>query len=279
MDAPPQHESYAPFVRIARLMGAAGLNVPRVLAEDLQEGYLLLTDLGRHTLLDVIDDANADACFAAAIDTLVLLQKASRPDVLPAYDAALLRREMQLFPDWYLGVHLGVPLSAAGQQEFDAVAEALAAAALVQPRVYVHRDYMPRNLMPGAPRLGVLDFQDAVYGPLTYDVISLFKDAFRSWPPERIDGWLRLYHVRAVAAGVPVPDWAEFRRDCDWMGLQRHLKVLGIFARLTHRDGKAKYVADTPRFVRYVMEVAPRYAELAPLARLFERCVLPHAVP
>ncbi len=276
MDAPPQREDCRPFVRVAALLAAAGLNVPQVLAQDLDTGFLLLSDLGAHTLLDMVDDANADTFFGAAIDTLVRLQRASRPQVLPEYDAVLLHRELQLFPDWYLKVHLGTPLQDTEQGDFDAVAKALVTAALAQPRVYVHRDFMLRNLMPGEPCLGVLDFQDAVYGPLTYDVASLFKDAFRSWPQARIDGWLARYHERAARAGIPVPPWDRFQRDCDWMGLQRHLKVLGIFARLTHRDGKPKYAADTPRFVRYVMEVAPHYSELAPLVRLFERRVLPH---
>jgi len=265
MDAPPQLEDCRPFLRVGELLRQAGVHVPAIHAQDLGAGFLLLSDLGRQTYLEVIGEANADAMFDRAIAALVAWQSASRPGVLPEYDEALLRRELQLFPDWYLGRHLGVTLPAPRRQQLEQVFEQLVAAALAQPRVYVHRDYMPRNLMVSVPDPGVLDFQDAVYGPLAYDPICLFKDAFLSWPAERIEQWLARYHEHAAAAGLPVPPWQQFRRDCDWIGVQRHLKVLGIFARLTHRDGKPKYVADTPRFVRYVLEVAPRYPELAPL--------------
>ena len=275
MDAPPQYEDCRPFVSIAAQMRGAGLHVPEVLASDLSQGFLLLGDLGRQTFLDVLEPHNADALFEAAIDALLLWQRASRPGELPAYDAALLQREMALFPEWYLGRHLAVRLSKAENEALDAVRLALVERALAQPQVYVHRDYMPRNLMLSAPNPGVLDFQDAVEGPLAYDVISLFRDAFMSWPAERVDGWLRLYHQRASDAGLPVPPLETFLVDCDWIGLQRHLKVLGIFARLTYRDGKPKYLADTPRFVAYVMAVAPRYPQLKPLAEIFERHVLP----
>jgi aminoglycoside/choline kinase family phosphotransferase len=275
MDAPPQNEDCAPFIRIAALMRAAGLHVPDVLAQDLERGFLLLSDLGRQTYLDVLNEDNADALFADAIDALVRWQRASRPDVLPAYDAALLQRELDLFPDWYLARHLSVSFDAAAQRQWQTVCERLIAAALAQPQVYVHRDYMPRNLMPSVPNPGVLDFQDAVCGPLAYDPICLFRDAFISWPAERVEGWLRRYWTQATAAGVPVPAWPDFRRDADWIGAQRHLKVLGIFARINYRDGKPRYLADTPRFVRYVMAVAPQYPALAPLVDLFERYVLP----
>ncbi|HEX7381256.1 MAG TPA: phosphotransferase [Nevskiaceae bacterium] len=275
MDAPPEHEDCRPFLKVGDLLRSAGLHAPQVYAEDLGAGFLLLEDLGPHTMLDVLDADNADRLYAAAMDALVQWQKASRPGVLPDYDEALLRRELGLFPQWFLGVHLGVTLDAAEQAAWTGLCDALVANAATQPRVYVHRDYMPRNLVPGEPLLGILDFQDAVFGPVAYDPICLFKDAFLSWPEPRVSGWLRSYRSRAQAAGVPVPAWPRFARDCDWIGLQRHLKVLGIFARLGHRDGKAKYAADTPRFVRYVMEVAPCYPELAPLVTLFERRVLP----
>ncbi len=277
MDAPPQQEDCRPFVHVAALMRQAGVHVPEILAQDLQQGFLLLSDLGTRTLLDAIDADNADAQFGAAIDALIVWQRASRPQVLPPYDEALLRRELELFPDWYLGRHLGVTLDPAGREALEGVFRLLVDNALAQPQVYVHRDYMPRNLMLSDPNPGVLDFQDAVYGPIAYDPISLFKDAFLSWPLSRVEWGLRTYHARAEAAGLAVPPWPQFRRDCDWIGLQRHLKILGIFARLTLRDGKPKYLADTPRFVRYVMEVLPQYVELQALAQLFERHVLPRA--
>lgn len=275
MDAPPQQEDCRPFLQVGALMRQAGLHVPEILAQDLDRGYLLLSDLGTRTYLEAIDADSADALFADAIRALIAWQGASQPGVLPVYDAALLQRELALLPEWYLQRHLGVELSADEFKGLQQVFRRLTAAALAQPKVYVHRDYMPRNLMLSQPNPGVLDFQDAVYGPLAYDPICLFKDAFLSWPAERVDGWLRQYHAAAGNAGLPVPPWAQFRRDCDWIGLQRHLKVLGIFARINYRDGKPKYLADTPRFVRYAMDVLPRYAELAPLLTLFERYVLP----
>lgn len=275
MDAPPRYEDSRPFIAVAAEMRAAGLHVPEVLASDLEQGFLLLSDLGRQTFLDVLDPGNADELFSAAVDALLRWQRASRPGVLPVYDDALLRRELALFPEWYLGRHLAVRLDADERAALAGVEDALVARALAQPRVFVHRDYMPRNLMLATPNPGVLDFQDAVEGPLAYDVISLFRDAFMSWPAERVEAWLRDYHARAVDAGLPVPPLATFIVDCHWIGLQRHLKILGIFARLTYRDGKPKYIADTPRFVAYVMAVAGLYPELRGLARLFERHVLP----
>jgi aminoglycoside/choline kinase family phosphotransferase len=280
MDAPPAREDCRPFLKVGALLDAAGVTVPQVLAQDLEQGFLLLSDLGRQTYLDVIDDANADALFAPAIEALIRWQRASQPGVLPDYDAPLLARELALFPDWYLARHLGITLAGADLDDWNTVCERLIARALAQPKVYVHRDYMPRNLMLGAPppavRVGVLDHQDAVYGPIAYDPICLFKDAFLSWPEARVDGWLRQYHAAGRAAGLPLAaDYAAFRRDADWIGVQRHLKVLGIFARINYRDGKPKYLADTPRFVRYVIDAARRDPELAPLAGLFERRVLP----
>jgi len=188
------------------------------------------------------------------------------------YDEALLRRELDLFPEWYIGRHLGVNLSAAQQDALQSVFAAILASNLAQPRVYVHRDYMPRNLMISDPNPGVLDFQDAVHGPISYDVASLFKDAFISWEEGRVLDWTVRYWERARKAGLPVnTDFGEFYRDFEWMGLQRHLKVLGIFARICHRDGKPHYVKDTPRFLRYVREVAQRYAALSPLLQLLDQ--------
>ena len=275
MDAPPENEDCRPFVKVGGLLLAAGVHVPRVLAQDLAQGLLLLSDLGTRTYLDVLTADNADALFMPAIDALILWQRASTPGLLPEYDEALLRRELGLFPDWYIGRHLGIELEPAERSGLEQVFQRLVDAALRQPRGYVHRDFMPRNLMLSEPNPGVLDFQDAVFGPLAYDPLCLFKDAFLSWPAARVEHWLNVYHQRACAAGVPLPAWETFRRDCDWIGVQRHLKVLGIFARLCHRDHKPKYLEDTPRFLRYILDVLPAYPELEPLLRLFERRVTP----
>ncbi|MGE0875061.1 MAG: aminoglycoside phosphotransferase family protein [Burkholderiales bacterium] len=271
MDAPPDKEDCGPFVKVAALLRVAGLNAPEVIAADMAQGFLLLTDLGDRTYLDVLREDNATLLFTQAIDALVRWQLATRPGVLAPYDEPILLREMALFPEWYVGRHLGKQLSVQQRQDLDAACGLLARAALAQPAVYVHRDYMPRNLMACEPGPGILDFQDALLGPLSYDVASLFRDAFISWDEERVLDWTIRYWERARQAGLPVrADFAEFWREFEWMGLQRHLKVLGIFARLTHRDGKPKYVADTPRFMGYARAVASRYRELAPLARLLD---------
>lgn len=270
MDAPPEREDCRPFLQVAQLLHEAGLNAPQIVAEDLANGFLLLSDLGRQTFLHVIDADNADALMADAIDALIRWQLASRPGVLPVYDAALLRRELALFPDWYVARHLAVSLSNAQKMALAGIDTLLVESALAQPRVYVHRDYMPRNLMVSTPNPGILDFQDAVEGPIAYDVVSLFKDAFLSWPAERVEAWRRQYAERARRAGLPLPDDASFARQFDWMGVQRHLKVIGIFARINYRDGKPHYLADVPRFIRYVRDVAARYRELAPLLQLFD---------
>ncbi len=271
MDAPPEHEDCRPFVHVAGLLHGAGVHAPEILAQNLERGLLLLTDLGSTTYLDALDDTNADNLFRDALDALVKWQLASRTDALPPYDETLLRRELDLFPDWYVARHLGTPLSASQQETLERVQRLLLQNILAQPKVFVHRDYMPRNLMVCADNPGVLDFQDAVYGPISYDVASLFRDAFISWEEERVLDWAVRYWEKARRAGLPVDaDFGAFYRDLEWMGLQRHLKVLGIFARINYRDGKPKYLADTPRFVNYVRQVAARYAQLAPLARLFD---------
>jgi len=272
MDAPPEREDCRPFVRIAALMRAAGLNTPEVLAQDLERGFLLLTDLGTTTYLSALNDANADELFRDAVDALLKLQLASRAGVLPAYDEALLRRELDLFPDWYVARHLGVELNDEQRQTLAETTALIVANNLAQPAVYVHRDYMPRNLMISKPNPGILDFQDAVFGPITYDVASLFKDAFVSWEEARVLDWTVRYWEKARRAGLPVnADFGEFYRDFEWMGLQRHLKVLGIFARINYRDGKPGYLKDTPRFVHYVRAVCERYPLLKPLARLLDQ--------
>ena len=272
MDAPPEHEDCRPFVQVAGLMAAAGLNVPTLLAQDLTQGFLLMSDLGSTSYLAALSDDNADELFRDATDALIRWQLASREGALPPYDEALLRRELDLFPEWYVRRHLGVELDARQRQSMDTVFRLILANNLAQPRTYVHRDYMPRNLMLTEPNPGVLDFQDAVYGPITYDVASLFKDAFVSWDERRVLDWTIRYWERAKLAGLPVhSDFGEFYRDFEWMGLQRHLKVLGIFARICHRDGKPAYVKDAPRFVRYVRAVSGRYASLSPLLRLLDQ--------
>ena len=271
MDAPPAHEDCRPFVRIARLMEEAGLNVPRVIAADFERGFLLLSDLGTAGYLQALNAGTADALFRDAIDALLRWQLASKPGVLPPYDEALLTRELTLFPEWYVARHRGVTLNAQQSEALARVFALILKSNLAQPAVFVHRDYMPRNLMVCEPNPGVLDFQDAVYGPITYDVASLFKDAFVSWDEERVLDWTARYWEKARRAGLPVAaDFGDFYRDFEWMGLQRHLKVLGIFARLNYRDGKSGYLADTPRFIGYVRAVAARYAALKPLLTLMD---------
>ncbi len=276
MDAPPPQENCQPFVAMAELLAGAGVNVPAILAQDLQRGFLLLSDLGRQTYLDVIDETNADDLFADAIHALLAFQTQPLAASLPGYDEALLRRELQLFPEWYVQRHLDHRFSAAELEVWERTCRLLIDSALAQPKVLVHRDYMPRNLMISKPNPGVLDFQDAVIGPVTYDITSLFKDAFLSWPEERVQGWLQGYWDAARAAGVPVqPRFDEFQRASDLMGLQRHLKVIGIFARICHRDGKPRYLADVPRFFAYIETVTARRPELAELSALLQG--LPHA--
>ena len=273
MDAPPDKENSEPFVRIARLMAEAGLHVPEVLAWQEAQGFMLLGDLGAKTMMECIDPERPQAnqaMYLDAVDTLIRWQLASKPGVLPPYDEALLRRELALFPDWYLTQHRGVVLEGAARETLDAAFDRIVAVNLAQPPVYVHRDFMPRNLMSGNPP-GVLDFQDAVYGPITYDIASLMRDAFLSWEEDFVLDITIRYWERARKAGLPVgEDFGEFYRGVDWMGLQRHLKVAGIFARLTLRDGKPKYLADTPRFIAYIRATTGRYNELRPLMRLID---------
>jgi aminoglycoside/choline kinase family phosphotransferase len=275
MDAPPEREDCRPFVHVAALLAGAGLNAPRVLAQDLEQGFLLLTDLGSTSYLEALqraaDEALPARLFGDATDALVKWQLATRRDELPPYDAALLRRELELFPEWYLGRHLAVRLTPGQRDALDRAFALIIGSNLAQPKVYVHRDYMPRNLMVCEPNPGILDFQDAVYGPITDDAVCLFKDAFLSWEEEQVLDWTIRYWEKARRAGLPVdPDFSRFWRDLEWMGLQRHLKVAGIFARLAYRDGKREYLADTPRFLGYIRPVVERYRVLAPLARLLD---------
>ncbi len=304
MDAPPEQEDCRPFARVAELMDAAQVKVPKVLAWDQSKGFMLLTDLGTNTMLQLINPDQPGAnqhWYLQAVEALIAWQVASRPDVLPPYDEALLRQEMELFPAWYLKQHRGVAVEGDVRRTLDTAFSHIIRENLSWPSVYVHRDFMPRNLMVGnAPtlatscaalppegavspwggpaakpcdvRIGVLDFQDAVYGPITYDIASLMRDAFLSWEEDFcLDITIR-YWEKARKAGLPVgDDFGEFYRGVEWMGLQRHLKVAGIFARLTLRDGKPQYLADTPRFIRYIRSTCARYRELKPLLRLIER--------
>jgi len=276
MDAPPDKEDSAPFVKVATLLQQAGIHCPQVLDWNQAQGFMLLTDLGDHTMMQRIDPSAPPPLdvYLQAVDTLIAWQKASQSGVLPPYDHALLRRELDLFPQWYVAQHRQVALDAAQSQVLNQAFETIIANNLSWPSIYVHRDFMPRNLMDGgrAQPLGVLDFQDAVYGPITYDIASLMRDAFLSWEEDFcLDVTIR-YWQKARAAGLPVgDDFGEFYRAVEWMGLQRHLKIAGIFARLTLRDGKPKYLADTPRFIGYIRATCGRYRELKPLLRLLER--------
>ena len=271
MDAPPDKEDCRPFIHVAGLMQAAGLNVPQILASDLDQGFLLLTDLGSLTYLNALQGDKAHPLFLDAIDALVIWQLATRANELPPYDEALLRRELNLFPDWYVAKHLKLALSAGQRERLEQVFSLILKNNLAQPTVYVHRDYMPRNLMATTPNPGILDFQDAVIGPISYDVASLFRDAFISWDEERVLDWTIRYWERARKAGLPVrEDFADFYRDVEYMGLQRHLKVAGIFARINYRDGKPHYLTDIPRFIGYIRHACERYGELRPLLKLLD---------
>ncbi len=271
MDAPPDKEDCRPFIHVAKLMAAANLHVPLVLASDLEQGFLLLTDLGSVTYLNALEGDKVHGLFLDALDALVTWQLATREGELPAYDEALLRRELSLFPDWYVARHVKLELSSSQRQTLDDVVTLIVRNNLAQPSVFVHRDYMPRNLMVSEPNPGILDFQDAVVGPITYDVASLFRDAFISWDEEQILDWTVRYWERARKAGLPVrSDFAEFYQDLEWMGLQRHLKVAGIFARINYRDGKPHYLSDVPRFMGYIRHTCERYNSLRPLLRLLD---------
>ncbi len=340
MDAPPDKENCRPFVQVQALMAAAGLNVPHILAWDEPGGFMLLSDLGSTTLIELLTPEAPQAAlgwYLQATDVLLDWQKASKPGVLPAYDEALLRRELALFPDWYLGQHRGITLDGKQQATLASAFDVIVAHNLAAPSVFVHRDFMTRNLMaptlpaargslppggalaalgrPGcgsvmAPTvgtgvsslppggalaalgrpgggsdgaadapLGVLDFQDAVYGPITYDIASLLRDAFISWEEEFIIDVTVRYWEKARKAGLLGArsasgwgdDFGEFYRAVEWMGLQRHLKVAGIFARLTLRDGKPKYLADAPRFMGYIRATAHRYRQLGPLLKMLDQ--------
>jgi hypothetical protein len=279
MDAPPAREDLGPFVSVAAHLDGIGVSVPVVLAEDRAQGFLLLTDLGStHYLAALQTGGDADRLYRDAADALLTIQVRGGPSAatLPPYGTELLKRELQLFPDWFLGRHLGLEMGDAERVLLERLSALLVGAALEQPQVFVHRDYHSRNLMVlGDGNPGILDFQDAVRGAVTYDLVSLYKDCYVTWPRERVLGWVEDYRRRALAAGLPLPGPAEFIRWFDLMGLQRHLKVLGIFARLWYRDGKPSYLADLPTVLAYVRETAAQYAELGELAVLLDEVVAP----
>jgi aminoglycoside/choline kinase family phosphotransferase len=269
MDAPPEQESCTSFIDIAKLFLDCGLHVPEVIVQDVEQGFLLLSDLGNDTYLSQLNKDTAQPLYGDATNALINLQLASKPNVLPAYNAALLMQEMQLFPEWYLAKHLNVNLDAVQQSVLDKTFTILTQNILSQTQVYVHRDYHSRNLMVCENNPGILDFQDAVYGPITYDLVSLLKDAYISWEEADMMDWVVRYWDAARKAGLLLPsDFSKFYRDFEWMGAQRHIKVLGIFARLSHRDGKDAYLKDMPLVTNYLRRVCGRYLELRPMLKL-----------
>ncbi len=274
MDAPPPQENCTPFLHAAEVFAHATVPVPEIFAHDLQQGFILLADLGDMTYLQALIETpdRADKLYSDAIDVLIRLQQASAPTVFPNYDRTLLLQELQLFPQWYLARHLGVDLNQEQKAMLDSTFNLILANNLAQPQVYVHRDYHSRNLMVTNPNPGVLDFQDAVYGPITYDLVSLFKDAYIWWEEERILDWMIHYWEKARKAGLPVAeDFSVFYLDFEWMGVQRHLKVLGIFARLCHRDHKTNYLQDMPNVMRHLRKTCERYRELHTLFNLLNQ--------
>ena len=271
MDAPPDKESCAQFVRVAGLFAAAGVHVPAIHAEDPARGFLLLSDLGDTTYLSALDEHSAGVLYGHALDALIRIQLASRPGALPDYERGLLEKEMRLFPEWYVSRQLRRELTPAQSEGLENAFSAILANNLAQARVFVHRDYHSRNLMVCDPCPGILDFQDAVYGPVTYDLVSLLRDAYITWEEERVIDWTVRYWEKARSARLPVPgEFPDFYRDFEWMGAQRQLKVLGIFARLSLRDGKDGYLKDQPRVMDYLRRTCERYRGLSPLARLLD---------
>jgi len=276
MDAPPPQEDCRPFIKVANMLLDAGLNAPKVIAQDLERGFLLLSDLGDATYLQHLNNDTAQMLYLDATNALIKLQLASKQHDLPPYDEALLTREMQLFPDWYVAKHLGFSMNSEQQGWLQQTFEALNKNILAQGQVTVHRDYHSRNLMVTPQNYnmhspGILDFQDAVHGAITYDLVSLLKDAYIQWDEEQVIDFAVRYWEPAKKAGLPVPqDFSEFYRNFEWMGAQRHIKVLGIFARLYHRDGKDGYLKDMPLVMHYLRKVCERYVELRPMLRLLD---------
>lgn len=273
MDAPPQQEDCRPFIAVSEQLHAAGVRVPQVLAQNLEQGFLLLDDMGHTTLLTALQTQDEKPAYARALDSLLQIQQCDA-SALPAYGAALLAREIALFHDWYLGVHCQRLLTAGEQAAWDVLCQQLIEQVLSQPQGYVHRDYHSRNLMwSDTGPLGVIDFQDAVHGPLTYDLVSLLRDCYVAWPDAQVQAWLSDYQKMAQKAGLAMAEQPQLQKDFDWMGVQRHLKAVGIFARLNHRDGKAVYLGDIPRALEYIVQVSARYPQLKLLEELARECL------
>ncbi len=278
MDAPPEKEDSRPFVKVGKALFAAGLHVPQILEHDLEQGFMLLSDLGSQPYLDALnaDNGSVERLYGDAMGALAVMQTCVPADELPPYDEALLRQEMALFPDWFLTTHLGLTLSEVEQNLLQETFTLLAGSALAQPQAFVHRDYHSRNLMVCGHNPGIIDFQDAVRGPITYDLVSLLRDCYIAWPRELVEEWVQGYHDIALDHGIiRQPMSEQFLRWFDLMGVQRHLKAIGIFARLNHRDGKPGYLNDIPRTLGYVEEVSGRYAELQPFAAFIAERVRP----
>jgi hypothetical protein len=282
MDAPVEHEDCRPFIAVSDQLNKMGLQVPKVLAQNLVQGYLLLTDLGTTTYLSALEGATeveADRLYQDALSALVRLQKngQSAAQQLPAYNQTLLETEMNLFPEWLIGTHLNVSLDRVEKHDWQNVQQLLQKSALAQPLTYVHRDYHSRNLMvTSKDNPGILDFQDAVHGALTYDAVSLLRDCYISWPQEQVSEWQRSYFLQLCEAKLVSKDeWQAFQKSMDWMGIQRHLKASGIFCRLAHRDGKDSYLNDIPLTLDYLVQVGSLYPEMIDLVRLLENKILP----
>lgn len=272
MDAPPERENTAAFVKVDALLAEAGVSVPAIHAQDLGQGFLLLSDLGTTTYLQALNHDNAATLYAEALSALVAIQLRSQPGVLPEFDREFMLREMNIFPEWYIGKHLNTTLTEAQAAELQKVFDHIIATCMAQPRVFMHRDFHSRNLMwMDEKNPGILDFQDAVYGPITYDAASLLRDAYVSWDEELVLDWVIRYWQHAKAAGLPVnKDFDAFYKDFEYMALQRHLKILGLFCRLNYRDGKPNYLGDLPTVMEYVRHAANRYRELKPLVKLLD---------
>lgn len=276
MDAPPDKMSVAPYLKVQKLFDM--VNVPQVLAADEALGFVALSDLGRTTYLAAMQHDPRESVHKVllleAIDELVVLQQASQPGCLPDYSHEIMLREVNLFPEWFVAKELGRPLTFKQQQLWQQTVETLLPPLLKQPQVYVHRDFIVRNLMLTRERPGILDFQDALYGPISYDLVSLLRDAFIEWEEEYVLDLVIRYWEKARAVGLPVPEaFDDFYRWFEWMGVQRHLKVAGIFARLYYRDGKDKYRPEIPRFLNYLRRTSRRYNDLAPLYALLVELV------
>lgn len=273
MDAPPDRENSQPFLEVDRRLRKAGLAAPEIVAEDLPEGYLLLEDFGDTLLREVLDERSVDAWFPRLFDLLERMATAVDPQGLPPYDRGRLLTELELFPRWYLNTHRGIQLGCTDWDLWEALCARLIGSALEQPQVFVHRDFHSCNLLavPGGSheggRIGIIDFQDAVRGPLTYDFASLVWDRYIAWPRDRLEHWMEEFRTRVA----PDTDPGTWKRWCDWMGLQRNLKIVGIFARLHHRDGKAGYLEMIPRFWGYLRDVLPRYPEFEAFDELLAR--------